>query len=317
MNETALFLFPGLLSALFYGLLDMLYILAARLFKQFRMLAWMHLMAAVVLLLVSACSQQGPSVALGLPLIVVTGIVLGGINAVGNLAAYKAYGHGPISLITFVISSYGLVPLVLAVWLLHEPFSLPQRLCATLIMLGLCLLTCGSSPESMGQLSLQNETDGRKRRWISLANWRVSRGLMWGLLALVCFGTEAFLTARTSVSLNITSLLLSSRLCSAVVLFVIAKQHHRERSLRATAASSFSHGFFIVAMACVDLAAVGLFVWGSHMKSIGVTSAVGMAYPAFALILGFVAFRERPKFGQWTGIACVGIGIMVLASVSS
>jgi drug/metabolite transporter (DMT)-like permease len=294
----------GLLSAFAYGILDLLFVLAARFYKQLNLLAWMHGIAALMLLLFASASYPTPSPLFhwhGLSLVIIVGIALGTFNAMGNVAAFRAFLHGPVGLVSLTVSAYGLIPLLLAFLLLGEPFTLPQAGCAAFMVIGLCMLTRPAPPADASQ-----NGSGKKLA----ASLQI--GVLWACLAAWCFGTEVFVTAKAAPTLGLLSLLLCSRAFSSGLLFAIAFGKSRMEIAPLGIWPSLGRWCVIVVMALVDLGAVALFVWGSF-TSVSLVSGLAMTYPAFALVLGMVGYKERPTRLQWAGVACLGSGVLLLA----
>jgi len=308
----------GLLAAGAWGLTDVTAAVLSRRVGSLRATAWAQLTTLVVLgglLLLTGTALPAD------PVVVAAALGCGVVGGVAYLTFFTALRHGPITVVSPVVSMYGGLSVVLAVVLLGETVGPVQALGTGVAVMGVVLVSVVVDPA------------GRRPRL-------VGPGVIYALWSLVAF---ALLTVALSPVIDAGGwlpVLVLARLANASTAWgVLAGSRMTGRWSGRTAAAdlvvavplgevaepgpSDRGGAVPRRAAGVGLATVSLgilaglldvsgfiaFAIGLEIAPtwlVGITSSFG---PVVAVAAGVALFGERPRRVQWVGLG------MVLASV--
>jgi len=284
----------GLSAALAWGVTDVLGTLAGRRIGSLRTTAISDLVSLAVLaaLFVATGSRlpDDPAVALG-------ALGIGAVAGVAYLAFYTALRHGPLSVVSPVVSLYGGLTVVLSVLLLGEQLSAGQAVGAIVATVGVALV------------GIYFERDWRRTRL-------VGPGVAFGLVALVAF---AFVTVGMSGPIRAAGwlpILLLSRIGNTTLVLLILGL----RSLRPPPPAGSPEAGALTRVAAGQASLTGLLdVVGSAAWAVGLAIAptwlVGLASsfgPVVAVWAGVFVLGERPRALQWAGFGLVAASVVLL-----
>ena len=306
----------GLTAALAWGLTDTVATFASRRVGSLRTTAGTVLVSVAVLALLfvagDATLPEDPGV-------VLTALACGAIAAWAYLAFYTALRHGPITVVSPVVATYGGLTVVLSVLLLGEAPSAGQALGVVVATTGIVLAS----------VAFEGGLRGARP---------VGPGVAYAIVALVGFAALTVVLAGPIRAAGWLPVLLLSRSANAVVVLMILGSL-RLRRPPAPGPASTSPGAtgsgrapmavptppapipassrpidrravaLLVTAGLLDVAGFISFALGLEIAPtwlIGITSSFG---PVIAVIAGVALLGERPRPVQWFGLG------LVLASV--
>jgi drug/metabolite transporter (DMT)-like permease len=285
----------GLTAALAWGLTDTTATFASRRIGSLRATAGTLLTSVGVLVVLA--------VATGMPLpadraVILTSLASGAVAAIAYLSFFTALRHGPISVVSPVVSTYGGLTVVLAVLLLGETPSAQQ-------VMGVAVATSG--------VVLASITFGGGLRGAR----PVSRGVAYAVVALVAFAALTVVLSGPIRAAGWLPVLLLARAANAATVWLILGVLR----LRAPARAGSAEGRpidrraigLVVLAGVLDIGAFIVFAIGLEVAEtwlIGITSSFG---PVVAVAAGVLLFGERPRPIQWVGLALVALSVVLIA----
>jgi drug/metabolite transporter (DMT)-like permease len=206
---------------------------------------------------------------------------------------YRALELGPIAVVSPVLASYAVLPVILAVVLLEESLAWVQ-VAAVAVTIGGAVLT---------------STDLRTLR---AGTHSMPLGLPWAAVSTVLFGVAAFVFGWAAQRAGWLPTMWLSR-SSAAVLFVVVAAAIRGRGGRSlpTALPSSALGLAIL-LGFVDLSGTMAYARGAEVGLVSIVTAVSATYPIVPVLGGVALFGERPAPNQLVGVAMVVAGLMLL-----
>jgi drug/metabolite transporter (DMT)-like permease len=214
------------------------------------------------------------------------------LAGVAYLALYRALELGPIAVVSPVLASYAVIPVVLAVAFLGESLSTAQTTGVALTIVGAVLTT----------------TDIRALR---AGTHRMPRGLPWAALSTVLFGiatyTLGWATGRAGWLPSVWVTRTSSGTMFAIAAVVIAVR--RGRPFDRPIASSVP---LVIALGLVDIAGTMAYSRGAEVGLVSIVTAVSATYPLIPVLGSVRLFGERPTPSQYVGVAVVVLGLALL-----
>ncbi len=284
----------GLSAALAWGATDVMGTLAGRRIGSLRTTAISDLVSLAVLAALFGVTGSrlpaDPAVALG-------ALGIGTIAGIAYLAFYTALQHGPLSVVSPVVSLYGGVTVVMSVVLLGEALTAGQAVGAIVATVGVVLV------------GVYFERDWRRTRL-------VGRGVAFGLVSLVAF---AFVTVGVSGPIRTAGwlpILFLSRIGNVSLVLVFLGL----RSVRPPPPAGSPEAGALTRVATGQATLTGLLdVVGSVAWGVGLATAptwlVGLASsfgPVVAVWAGVFVLGERPRVLQWTGLGLVLVSVFLL-----
>jgi drug/metabolite transporter (DMT)-like permease len=283
----------GLLSALSWGVSTLLAAVAARRIGALRTVAVGELAALVgywTLFLAGHVSFGGLDG--GDPRAWLL-VLAGAIGVVGYLALYRGLESGHVGLVSAISACYGGVIAALSVLLLHERLTAAAvaGIVATVIGIVLAVTRRETGPPTAA-------AGGRAP----------AIGVVFGLVAALCYGVGGFMIGRYSISLGWLVPVVVAR-CGAMVLLLVLLG----TPLRGPAVARPGPGVaWALAAGLADAAGVAFFARGDQVGLVSVTAAVSSAYPVIPLIGGLLLFRERLQRQQAGGAVLILAGLVLL-----
>ena len=280
----------GLGAAIGWGLADLVAALSGR-----RIGAWATVVIAQAAgaLLVSAA-------------VVLTGADLGGlssvaawllpsavITAVAYLTLYRALELGPVAVVSPVLASYAVFPVLLAVVLLGETMSGLQ-------VAGVVVTISGAVITSADIRELRAGTRS------------MPPGLSWAIVSTVLFGVATYVLGWASQRAGFLPSLWLGRTASAV-LFVAAAPVV-SRAMRRRSFSGLGSRALVLAagLGIVDVGGTMSYAFGAEHGLVSIVTAVSATYPLIPVFGSVILLGEHPAPNQYLGVAMVISGLVLL-----
>ena len=285
----------GLMAALVWGTTDVVATLASRSVGSLAATAGMVLTSVVTLaLLVLVTGTRLPED----PSVTVTALASGAISALAYLAFFTALRHGPITVVSPVVSLYGGLTVVLSILLLGEQL-------APLQAVGVVVATCG-----VVLAAVAFDQGIRSAR-------PIGPGVAYALFALVAFAAVTILLSGPIRAAGWLPIMLLSRIANASVGWVIlgATRVVRRRPLATSPRRRFDRRAtgLVVAAGLLDTAAFVAFAVGLQVSETWLVGIISSFGPVVAVAFGVLMFDERPRRIQWLGLVFVAASIFLIA----
>jgi drug/metabolite transporter (DMT)-like permease len=286
----------GLLASLAWGVTDLAGALAARRLGSVGVLAGTQITSLAILVAIALANTSLLSES-ALPGFA-TGLGLGVVAAVAYLSFYTALRIGPISVVSPVVAAYGGLTVVLAVIFRGESLGPVQALGALIATTGIVLTGL--------------VLDGRATRL-------VGRGVGIALITMVLFAVLTIALAAPIQEHGWLPVMLGSRLTNTLIGVLLLAAALRSPDGRLGTLLGPPGGLDRRAVALVLVAGVGDllgFVAYTIGLEISLTWLVGLASsfgPAIAVLVAVAFLGERLRPSQWTGLAMLAGGLVVLA----
>jgi drug/metabolite transporter (DMT)-like permease len=286
----------GLLASLAWGVTDLAGALAARRLGSVGVLAGTQITSLAILAAIALANTSLLSTS-ALPGFA-TGLGLGVVAAVAYLSFYTALRIGPISVVSPVVAAYGGLTVVLAVIFRGESLGPVQALGALVATTGIVLTGL--------------VLDGRATRL-------VGRGVGIALITMVLFAVLTIALAAPIQEHGWLPVMLGSRLTNTLIGVLLLAAALRSPDGRLGTLLGPPGGLDRRAVALVLVAGVGDllgFVAYTIGLEISLTWLVGLASsfgPAIAVLVAVAFLGERLRPSQWTGLAMLAGGLVVLA----
>lgn len=224
---------------------------------------------------------------------ILVGIVLGGVSAGAFLSLYKSLNHGPLAVVSPVVSAQGGVTLLLAVVLLQEHLAGFQLLFLLLTFVGVLLASI--NVKQMVQMKPKS---------------LLSPGVLYALVAMLCFGLLAFGLGLTARSTNWLVSVFFIRCFSFLFIAVIQRADYPQ-----TARAGWVWGYLLAGVVgCADIGGQALLSVATASGSIGVAGMIASAYAVLPLAVGVFVLKERLTLSQLLG--CVLLGMALVGSAA-
>jgi drug/metabolite transporter (DMT)-like permease len=210
------------------------------------------------------------------------------------LALYHALEVGRIAVISPVLASYAVIPVLLAVILLDESLSAVQIAAIAITILGAVLTS----------------TDLRALRE---GTHTMPKGLPWAVAAAVLFGVATYTLGWAAQHASPVPVLWLTR-TSAAVVFAVGALFFRVRrgfalTRRPLPLAALGLAF---ALGSVDVGGTLSYVHGASVGLVSIVTAVSATYPLIPVFGGIKLFGEWPSTTQYAGVAMVVAGLVLL-----
>ncbi|MDA8238371.1 MAG: DMT family transporter [Chloroflexi bacterium] len=284
----------GLTAALAWGVTDTAATVASRRVGSLRATAGTQLVSVVVLVvLVVATGTRLPPA----PDVVLTALACGTVSAVAYLAFYTALRHGPITVVSPVVSTYGGLTVALSVLLLGESLDPLQAFGVGVATAGIVLA------------AIAFEAGLRSAR-------PVGPGVAYAFAALVAFAVLTVALAGPIRSAGWLPVLLFARVANASTVSVILGVSRARRPVEPAAAGRRVDGRTVALVALAGLLDIGGFIAFAIGLEIAPTWLIGLTSsfgPVIAVGAGVILFAERPRPVQWLGLGLVAASVFLIA----
>jgi drug/metabolite transporter (DMT)-like permease len=217
------------------------------------------------------------------------------VTAVAYVTLYRALELGPIALVSPLLASYAVIPVLLAVLFLDETLGSVE-------IAGAAVTIGGAVVTSADVRSLRTGT-------------RVAAAaLPWALASTVLFGTAAYAVAWSAKRVGwLTSLWLVRT--STALLFVIAAVVAIAVMRPAIRGTLSTRAVTLCALlGLADLTGTISYSRGSEVGLVSIVTAVSATYPLIPVFGGIALLDERPAINHYVGVAMVIAGLLLLGA---
>ena len=219
------------------------------------------------------------------------------IAAGAYLSLYRALELGPVAVVSPVLASYAVIPVLLAVALLGESLRGPQLAGVIVTIVGAVLTS----------------TDARALR---AGTHRMPAGLPWGIASAFLFGIATYVLGWASQRAGWLPALWLARVTAATIFGVAALVVVLVKGRGAPVAGRSAIGANAIALAMtlglVDLGGTLSYSRGAEVGFVSIVTAVSATYPLIPVFGSVALFGERPAPNQYAGVAMVIAGLMLL-----
>jgi drug/metabolite transporter (DMT)-like permease len=215
------------------------------------------------------------------------------LMAGGYFALYRGLELGPVAVVSPVLASYAIFPVLLAVWLLGESLT-------PLIVMGMIVTIVGTALTSTDLRSLMSGTH------------RMPPGLPWAVASVVFFGLGAYAIGWAAQRAGWLPTLWLSRVSTTAVFLVIggvASLRARGGGGRVLSSRALA---FAALIGLIDLAGGVMYGRGAEVGFISIVTAASATYPIVPVLGSTLFLRERPAPNQYVGIALVVGGLLAV-----
>ncbi len=281
----------GLAAAIGWGLSDLWAAMSGRRIGSFRTAVVAQVAVAVaVSLAVLVVRPDLSRLDVVAPWLVVNAF----LGTIAFASLYRALELGPIAIVSPVLATYAVVPVLLAVALLGESLG-PWEIAGTCITIGGAVLTSAD---------LRAIRAGTRTR---------PPGLPLAILATLVFGVATYVMGWAAKEAGPLPSLWLGRMAITLV-FLAAWLVLRFRRRGATDADRlFTPPITLAALVgLVELLATFVYARGSEVGLISIVTAASATYPLIPVLGGVILLHERPAPNQFVGVAMVIGGLMLL-----
>jgi drug/metabolite transporter (DMT)-like permease len=209
---------------------------------------------------------------------------------------YKGLQLGPIAVVSPVLATYAVIPVLLAMALLGETLGPWQAVGAVVTIAGAVLtstdlraLRAGTSTKPAG------------------LSWAIASTLMFGVATYV-MGWSAK-TAGVLPSLWLGKLTMSAVFLGSAAVLVARRRARRDAGPARVTGSALR---LAVAVGLVELVGTISYAWGAEVGLLSIVTVASATYPLIPVIGGVALLHERPAPTQYLGVAMVIGGLLLL-----
>jgi drug/metabolite transporter (DMT)-like permease len=220
------------------------------------------------------------------------GILAGAVNTFAMLALYRAFEIGKLSLVGPVSASYPALTVILSM-LSGEHLS-------AISIAGIVAVLLGVLWVAAGEKSRVNANPEQTSEGIA--------GLGWAIAAAASFGVLFWLLGiRIIPRTGAVATVWLIRVTGAILTFatVLVKKIPLRIKSRQISAQLYTMGFF-------DTGAFALSNLGMRLGQVAAVSVLGSLYGAVTVALAATFLKERIAPLQWTGIAAIFLGVVLM-----
>lgn len=221
------------------------------------------------------------------------GFLAGSLNACGTLSLYRSFEIGKMAVVAPLSASYPALTLILS-WLSGDHLSTARVAGILFILLGVAVVAGGEHAPS------ENSAQSTKTN---------TRSIGWACAAAVAFGVLFWLLGirvvpRVGAVQAVWMIRLTSSFLTASIIFFAAQPMHLPRG---------GIRWMALGMGAFDTLAFVLSNRGMQMEQVAVISVLGSLYGAVTVGLAAIFLREHISRWQWTGIATIFGGILLIS----
>jgi drug/metabolite transporter (DMT)-like permease len=215
------------------------------------------------------------------------------LAAVAYVSLYHALELGPIAVVSPVLASYAVIPVLLAVAVLGETLT-GLQVVGVAVTIGGAVLT---------------STDLRALR---AGTHSLPPGLPWAAASTLMFGVATFVFGWAAQRAGWLPVMWLSRSTGAVCFLLVAGVIRARGGRSLGAALPASALGLTVLLGFVDLTGTMSYARGAEVGLISIVTAVSATYPIIPVFGGIAVFGERPAPSQFVGVALVVAGLILL-----
>jgi drug/metabolite transporter (DMT)-like permease len=286
----------GLVAAFGWGLSDLWAAIAGRRMGSGRTVMVAQVAAAALISLIVAFARPDLS-ELGtvIPWLVPNAF----LGAAAFATLYRGLQLGPIAVVSPVLASYAVVPVLLSVVLLGESLG-------GLEVVGVVVTIAGAVLTSTDVRALWEGT----RQRVDGLPWAVASTLLFGVATYIMgwASKEAgFLPSLWFGRLSMTTVFLAA----ALVLWLRPRGGRRERHAADPVRPAIG---LAVMVGVVELLGTVAYARGAEVGLVSIVTAASATYPLIPVFGGVAVLHERPAPNQYLGVALVVAGLVVLGA---
>jgi drug/metabolite transporter (DMT)-like permease len=300
----------GLLSAVFFGVSDILVALLTKRLGVLLTLLGVQVVGATAILAVYALEAKSalPS-SLWTPQQLLIGASLGVVTTGAYLCFYAALAKGPLAVVSPISSAYGVITVLLAMLVLHEAFPVPVGVGLALALSGVIFASApGKEPVVEGD-GTHLDRMPRRHRFVFPA------GSTLALFALLGFGLELFLLSLWSRTRGPVIPVLFLQIFMALALGVISLLQPRRTISTIKQGISRRGTLLLVVCGCLNMGGLLCYDFGiTRGEFTSVVAALTSSYSVLPLLYGVFVFHECLSRFQLFGVVVLLAGIIVLSS---
>jgi len=282
----------GLAAALGWGLSDLWAAMSGRRIGSGRTVVISQIASAIVIGLILVVARPSldriPTVAGWL-------VVNAFLGAAAYATLYRALQLGPIAVVSPVLATYAIVPVLLAVVILGESLD-------ALAAMGAAVTIGGAVLTSTDLRELRSET-------------RTSvPGLPWAVVSTVLFGVATYVMGWSAQEAGFLPSLWFGRTAIAIVVVgaaLVVWARSRKRGARGPDMTTRAI-WFAAAVGVAELAGTIVYARGAEVGFVSIVTAASATYPLIPVLGGLHLLHERLAPSQYVGIALVVIGLATL-----
>jgi drug/metabolite transporter (DMT)-like permease len=219
------------------------------------------------------------------------------IGAAAFATLYRGLQLGPIAVVSPVLASYAVVPVLLSVILLGE----------TLGPLGVAGVAVTISGAVLTSADLRALRTGKRQTF---------DGLPWAIASTLLFGVATYVTGWASKEAGFLPSLWFGRLSMMGVfllggLVVCVRSRSRPAEHREPARPAMG---LAVLVGVVELLGTIAYARGAEVGLVSIVTAASATYPLIPVFGGVAVLHERPAPNQYLGVALVVAGLVVLGA---
>lgn len=282
----------GLAAALGWGLSDLWAAMSGRRIGSGRTLVVAQIAAALLVSLLLIVARPSldriPSVAAWL-------VVNAFLGAAAFAFLYRALQLGPIAVISPVLATYAVVPVLLSVALLGESLDAASGIGVTVTIAGAVLTST----------DLRALRDGTRTQL---------PGLPWAIVATLLFGVATYVMGWSAQEAGFLPSLWFGRLTMTIVVVLAATLVWLRSRGEGTASTPMSSRsvWFAAAVGVTELAGTIAYARGAEVGLVSIVTAASATYPLIPVLGGVHLLEERVAPSQYLGVAFVVIGLATL-----
>ena len=281
----------GLLAAFGWGLSDLWAAIAGRRMGSGRTVVVAQVAAAALVSLIVLFAHPDMS---RLHIVIPWLIPNAFIGAAAFATLYRGLELGPIAVVSPVLASYAVVPVVLSVILLGESLG-ALGMAGVAVTIGGAVLT-----------STDLRADVR-----ALRTHRRFPGLPWAMASTLLFGVATYVMGWASKEAGFLPSLWFGRL-SMMAVFLLGGLVAWLRSRSRPAEPAERAIGLAILVGVVELLGTIAYARGAEVGLVSIVTAASATYPLIPVFGGVAVLHERPAPNQYLGVALVVGGLVVL-----
>lgn len=280
----------GVVAGLSWGANDYFIAIATRRFGVLPALVAFHLLAVAALAALALAT--GASLSLSTTQLVVLALA-GVLGWSGYLTYFRALQHGPISLVSPIISGYAAVTVVLAVVVLGERLDAAQAAAIVLALAGVVVTSIDP-------------------RGIPIERRSATLGIALAVATMLLIGGFVFALSAYADDVGWLAPILLARGASCALLAATAAA---SPGVRRPAPTLRTVGLLAL-VGLLDTGGYVAFNVGVRHGHAGLVAAASAPYAVVPVVTGALLLGERPAWTQRAGAAAVIAGVALLGAVS-
>ncbi len=213
----------------------------------------------------------------------------------GYFTLYRGLELGPVAVVSPVLASYAVFPVLLSVMLLGESLSL-------LIGAGIVVTIVGTALASTDLRALARGTHS------------MPEGLPWAAASVILFGVGTYVFGWAAQRAGWLPTLWLTRISTTMVFLLVGaaawglgrteggRARHERRALAFAALIGF-----------VDLFGAVMYAYGADVGYISIVTAASATYPIIPVLGSMLFLRERPAPNQYLGVVLLVGGLLAVS----